>query len=95
VITQFDEFCRICAVAADDPFTVTEIVGKIGLEEVLAATENGIVTDAGEAVPEVAPVKDTGEAEDTLQVHPVEVKLMVRSPLPPWGRTETSPASTS
>jgi hypothetical protein len=61
--------------------------GEMGPEPVLAGTENGIVTDIEEAVPDVAPVGVAGDSIDTLQVHPVLVKKRVRLPVPPEGNT--------
>jgi hypothetical protein len=70
-------------VATLEPFTETPITGEMGPVVWRAGTVNGMVTDVVVAVPEVAPVMEMGDEGDTLQVHPVPVKLMVKLPLPP------------
>lgn len=67
-----------------EPLTVTFIAAITG--DAVVATVNGIITEVPEAVPAVAPEKLTGVDEDTAQVQPAEVKLIVRVPFPPPGK---------
>ncbi len=74
---QFGEFSYThwAAPSGVESLTVMLIVPVSGEEDELDATEKGTVTEVvEEAVPDVALVKETGEAEDTLQMHPVVVK---------------------
>jgi hypothetical protein len=90
VIVQFDEFSSIDSMGSEicNPFTNTVMLTVTGEEEVFATILKGTVTDVVEAVPDVAPVKLTGEGACTCQVHPVPVKFMVKLwPVSPFGCT--------
>ncbi|MFY9724787.1 MAG: hypothetical protein WB579_06540 [Bryobacteraceae bacterium] len=79
VIAQFGEFSSTDRfVGICEPFTSTVMLTLIGEEEVFARMLNGTVTEVVEAVPEVAPVKLTGEGACTCQVQPVPVKFIVK-----------------
>jgi len=80
VIVQLEEFSEIKRVVETcEPFTHTvKMFSCTGEDEVFAKRLNGTVTDAVEAVPDVAPVKLTGEGACTCQVQPLVVKFMAK-----------------